>query len=127
MFSSAIADIVTDASGNATVYLSHGFNRKPNGFLVMLKYTPGTLDTGADLTVTGETSGVPILIKADAGTSVVFYYPRALNNAVADGSAGSVPAEFIPIKDERIKVVIAQGGSGGVGSIEAILMVNAPY
>lgn len=127
MFSSAIADIVTDAIGNATVYLSHGLNRKLNGFLVALKYTPGTLATGADLTITGESSGIPIMVKADAGTSVVFYYPRALNNAVADGAAGSVPGEFIPIKDERIKVVVAQGGNAGAGSIEAILMVPAAY
>lgn len=127
MFSSAIADIVTDASGNATVYLTHGLSRKPNGFLVMLKYTPGTIATGADLTITGETSGVPIATITNAGTSNVFYYPRALNNLVADGSAGSVGSEFIPIKDERIKVVIAQGGNGGVGSIEATLMVPTAY
>lgn len=127
MFSSAKADIVTDGSGNATVYLEHGVNRKPNGFLVALKYTPGTIATGADLTITGETSGIPIMSKTDAGTSIVFYYPRALPNAVADGAAGTVPAVSIPIKDERIKVVVAQGGSGGVGSIEAILQVNPPY
>ena len=127
MFSSAIADIVTDASGNATVYLTHGINRKPNGFLVALKYTPGTLATGADLTITGEDSGIPILTQADAGTSNVFYYPRALNNAVADGAAGTVATEFIPIKDERIKVVVAQGGNAGAGSIEAILMNQSPY
>lgn len=127
MFSSASADIVTDASGDATVYLTHGLSRKPNGFLVVLKYTPGTLDTGADLTVTGETSGIPILTKANAGTSAVFYYPRALLNAVADGAAASSPSEFIPIKDERIKVVIAQGGNAASGSIEAILINNPPY
>ena len=127
MFSSAIADITTDASGDATVYLSHGLNRKPNGFLVALKYTPGTLETGADLTITGESSGIPILTIANAGTSVVFYYPRALSNAVADGAAGTVNTEFIPIKDERIKVVVAQGGNAKAGSIEAILMVHSPY
>lgn len=127
MFSSAKVDILTDASGDATVYLSHGLSRKPNGFLVALKYTPGTLDTGADLTITGEDSGIPILTKANAGTSNVFYYPRALLNAVADGSAATSGTEFIPIKDERIKVVIAQGGNAGAGSIEAILMNNPPY
>lgn len=127
MFSSAKADIVTNASGDATVYLTHGLNRKPNGFLVILKYTPGTIDTGADLTITGEDSGIPIMTVANAGTGVAFYYPRATNNAVADGAAGTVPAEFIPIKDERIKVVIAQGGNAGAGSIEAILMVPAAY
>ena len=127
MFSSAKADIVTDASGDATVYLTHGQVRKPNGFLVALKYTPGSLDTGADLTITGEDSGIPILTKANAGTSTVFYYPRALINAVADGAEAANGSEFIPIKDERIKVVIAQGGNAGAGSIEAILMTNPPY
>lgn len=127
MFSSAKADIVTNSSGAATVYLSHGINRNLNGFLVMLKYTPGTIDTAADLTITGATSGVPIMTKADAGTSAVFYYPRALPNAVADGAAGTVSAELIPIKDESIKVVVAQGGDTKSGSIEAILMTDPPY
>jgi hypothetical protein len=127
MFSSAKADIVTDASGNATVYLSHGLNRKLNGFLVALKYTPGTLDTGADLTITGEDSGIPIMTKLNAGTSAVFYYPRALVNQVADGAAGASGLERIPIRDERIKVVVAQGGNTLAGSIEAILQVNSPY
>lgn len=127
MFSSAKVDILTDASGNATVYLAPSINRNLNGFLVCLKYTPGTIATGADLTITGETSGIPILTITNAGTSTVFYYPRALLNAVADGTAGSAGSEFIPIKDERIKVVIAQGGNGGAGSIEATLMVNPPY
>lgn len=127
MFSRAKADILTNASGNAEVYISHGSDRGMNGFLVCLKYTPGSIATGADLTITGESSGIPILTKADAGTSTVFYYPRALINAVADGAAATNPTEFIPIKDERIKVVIAQGGAGGVGSIEATVMTNPPY
>jgi len=127
MFSSAIADIVTDASGDATVYLTHGLSRKPNGFVFLLKYTPGTLSTNADLTITGESSAIPILTKLNAGTSLAFYYPRALNNAVADGAAGDCGTELIPIKDERIKVVVAQGGNVLTGSIEAILLVNSPY
>ena len=127
MFSSAKADIVTDASGDATVYIAPSINAGLNGFLVALKYTPGTLATGADLTITGETSGIPIMTIANAGTSTVFYYPRALLNAVADGAAASSPSEFIPIRDERIKVVVAQGGAAGAGSIQAILINNPPY
>jgi hypothetical protein len=127
MFSSAKVDIVCDASGDATVYLSHGNNRNPNGFLVCFRYAPGTIAAGADLTITGEDSGIPIISKTNAGTSVVFWYPRALLNAVADGADSANPSEFIPIKDERIKVVIAQGGNGGVGSIEAWLINNPPY
>jgi len=127
MFSSAKADIVTDASGNATVYIQSSINFGLNGFLICLKYAPGTIATGADLTITGETSGIPIMSKTDAGTSNVFYYPRALLNAVADGAASTNSSEFIPIKNERIKVIVAQGGNGGVGSIEATVVTNPPY
>lgn len=127
MFSSCKVDIVTDSSGNATVYLTHGISRKPNGFLVCIKYTPGTLDTGADLTITGEESGIPILTKANAGTSNAFYYPRALLNAVADGAEATNASEFIPIKDERIKVVVSSGGDTKTGAIEVILINNPPY
>lgn len=127
MFSSSKIEIVTNSSGAATVHLTHGLSRKLNGFLVCIKYTPGTIDTGADLTITGEESGIPILTKANAGTSVVFYYPRALINAVADGAEAASPSEFIPIKDERIQVVIANGGDTKTGSIEVILINNPPY
>lgn len=128
MFSSAKTDITTTAGGDATVYLTHGENRKLNGFLVLLKYTPGTIDTAATLTITGESSGIPIITKTLAGTAVVFYYPRALASAVA--SPGAIVAgttESIPIKDERIKVVVSAGGNAGVGSIEVFLQVNSPY
>lgn len=127
MFASAVTEIVTDASGNATVYLTLGTNRKPNGFLVSLKYIPGTIDTGADLTITGENSGVPILTQANAGTGTLFLYPRALSHAVADGTASSSGSEYIPLKDDRIKVVVAQGGSTKTGSIEALIMTHSPY
>ena len=127
MFSSSKIEIVTNSSGAATVHLTHGLSRKLNGFLVCIKYTPGTIDTGADLTITGEESGIPILTKANAGTSVVFYYPRALINAVADGAEAASPSEFIPIKDEKIQVVIANGGDTKTGSIEVILINNPPY
>lgn len=126
MFSSAKATITTDSSGNAEVYLQNSNNYGLNGFLVELKYTPGTIATGADLTITTE-SGRPIMTKADAGTVAVWYMPRALLNAVADGAPSTNASEFIPIKNERIKVVVAQGGNGGIGSIEATVLNNPPY
>lgn len=127
MFSSAIAEIVTDASGDATVYLFHGINRKLNGFISVIKYTPGTIDTGADLVITGESNGIPILTITNAGTSDVFYYPRALANAVADAAAATASSEYIPIKDDRIKVVVAQGGAAKTGQIEVILVADPAY
>lgn len=127
MIVSVKSAIVTDASGAATVYLEHGINRKPSGLLLVLLYTPGTLETGTDLTITGETSGIPILTVTNVGTSAKFYYPRALMNDVADGAAGISGTEIIPIRDERIKVVVAQGGNAKTGAIEALLLADSPY
>jgi hypothetical protein len=121
------ADIETDASGDATVYLTHGLNRAPRGLVFMIIYTPGTLDTGTDLTITGETSGVPILTAADVGTDSVYYFPRALINSVVDGSQSTNASEMVPVHDERIKVVVAGGGATKAGSIEAILLNESPY
>lgn len=127
MFSSAKEDITTDASGDATVYLTHTNIRKPNGFIVRFKYEPGTIDSGATLVITGETSGAPIMTKTSAGSSDVFYYPRALSNEVADAAIGAQGSEHIPVKDERIKVVVSSGGATKTGSIEVLLMTNPPY
>lgn len=120
-------DITTNDSGDATVYIAPGTNTKFNGLLWMLKYTPGTIATGADIVITGETTGLPIMTISNAGTSVVYWYPRALLNEVADGSAGTSGTEVIPIVNERIKVVVAQGGNVGVGSIEATLLTDSAY
>jgi len=116
MLHKASTAIETDSGGDATVYI--GTNIR--GQLVAMKYTPGTIATGADMTITGETSGIPIITVTNAGTSNVFYYPRAPSNKVADAAAITDSAERIPIVDERIKVVVAQGGATNSGTIEVI-------
>tara|TARA_R100000458_G_C8166599_1_gene168632 strand:+ start:321 stop:692 length:372 start_codon:yes stop_codon:yes gene_type:complete len=116
-------DITSDGSGDATVYLGD----KIRGFVMSIRYLPGTLATGADLTITGEDSGVPILTKANAGTSDVVFYPRALASQVADGANGSTGTELIPLVDERVKVVVAQGGATKAGTIKLVYMTRSPY
>jgi len=115
--------ITTNGSGAATVYLGS----KLRGFLYALKYSPGTIATGAVLTITSETLAAPILIKSGAGTSDVFYYPRALATEVADGSDGPAGSQMIPIVNERVKVVVASGGDTTTGTIEAIYFTAPPY
>ena len=121
------AEITTNSSGDATVYLTPGVNSRPNGLLLVLIYTPGSIVTGADLTITGESSGIPILTITNAGTTLKHWYPRALLNAVADGTAASAGSEVIPICNERIQVVVAQGGDTKTGTIEALLLTDSPY
>lgn len=123
--------IVTDSSGNATVYLGS----RLNGYLVALIYRPGTIVTGAALTITTQEAvranppagysapaGIPILTKVHLGTGNSFLYPRAKPTISNDatGGLGTSPSELIPLVNDRIKVVVAQGGDTLTGSIEAI-------
>jgi len=127
MLQTISVDITTDGSGAATVELKPGLNRNPTGLIVSFKYTPGTIVTGADLTITGKDSGIPILTVTNAGASNVWWYPRALANEVADAAAASSGSEWIPIDDEPVQVVVAQGGATKAGSIEVTLLTQAPY
>lgn len=110
--------ITTDAGGAATVYIGS----KLRGYLHALIYKPGTLDTGADLTVTTEDNGIPILTKVNLGTGNSFLFPRGLptNANSATGPLGTVPSVRIPLMKERIKVVVAQGGNALTGTIAAV-------
>ena len=123
IFHNISVPIVTDGSGDATVYLGSQIR----AVILRIKYLPGTIATGADLVITGETSETPILTAANVGTSNVFYYPRAFHNQVSDGAAGTVGSELIPIIGERIKVVVDEGGATKTGSIEVVIMTSAPY
>jgi hypothetical protein len=93
------------------------------GELYAIEYQPGTIDTGATVTVTCVgNNGVakPILTKATAGTTDSWYYPRDLVHAVADGSAltGSSGGDRVcPIVNGVLKAVIASGGNSKLGYV----------
>jgi len=112
--------ITTNESGAATVYLGSCIR----GQIVAFKYAPGTIATGATLTLTGETSAVAILTKANAGTSTVWFYPMAAGNKVADGAASSLTEVPVWLYKERVKVVVASGGDTMTGTIT--LWVDEP-
>lgn len=120
MLNQYTATITCDSSGDATVYLGS----RIRGEIKAVKYTPGTIDTNGDLAITGETTGQPILTKANAGTSNVWYYPVAPGNKVADAAASSLTEVPLWLYCERVKVVVAQGGDGGAGSIA--ILVDEP-
>ena len=126
-----VVTITTNSGGDATVYLGS----KLSGYLVALIYRPGTIVTGADLTITAEESvpanppagysapaGIPILTKVNLGTGNSFLFPRAKPSIANDatGGLGTVPNVCIPLVNDRIKVVVAGGGDTLTGSIEAI-------
>jgi hypothetical protein len=112
--------LTTNGSGAAT-----GYTPTCSGLVRAIAYVPHAttpLDTNADIVVTGNTTGVAILTKANIGLSATSWHPRVGVCAVADGAAllyasgGTAVADLVPVADEAIKIVVAQGDSGKSGT-----------
>jgi len=122
MIQEVSATIITTSGGAATVYIG----TRLRGRVHAIKYTKGTLVAGTDLVITGETTGVAIL--TDSPSANEWFYPRAFANQVADGAVETVAvSEDIYVVNERIKVVVAQGGDALTGTITAYIDTPAPY
>ncbi len=113
MISRFSANIVTDTSNNATVYV--GPQEGISGRIHAIKITNTDMTTPT-FTITGNVTGVPILVKTSAVTA--WFYPRVIPNKNADGAAFTDVGADIHVLEERIKVAITVGGSGKLGSIE---------
>lgn len=104
----------TDGSGDATVY-----SNAVNGFLQAVHYDYGDADTGADFTITDETTGIALLTITNGGTSDLVWYPHIGGHPVANTGAGTnstvrlVPNPVVG----RIKVVVASGGDTKTGTL----------
>lgn len=116
--------VTTDASGDATVHSG----TPVNGEIRAIEYVPdGTspLDTGADLTFTGRTTGTAVLTVSNIGTSRVKWAPRMPTHSVAAGAAALYAAggtavnepNGVPLANEELKLVVAQGGNAKLGTI----------
>ena len=93
------------------------------GKLYAIEYQPGTIATGATLTLTclgANAAEKPLLIKASAGTADSWYYPRDLVHGVEDGVALTGAAggdRACPILQGVIKATIASGGNSKIGYV----------
>lgn len=91
------------------------------GKLYAVEYQPGSIDTGATITLTCESDTTkPLLTKATAGTSNAWFYPRDLVHGVADGAAltgTSGGDRALPILHGRLKFTVASGGDTKTGKV----------
>lgn len=111
--------ITTASNGSATVY-SEPFV----GMIEQLLYVPGSLDTGTDLTITDEATGLSILTATNVGTSAVRYSPRTptidASNAASLYAATGEPVETRMAVVSRVKVVVADGGNTKAGRLYVV-------
>lgn len=108
--------ILTDASGDFT-----GYTPLVNGFVQAIRLVDTDLAAGADITVTCDESGQAIVTLTDSGATGT-WLPRGATHDTAGAASlyasGGEPVEaLISAADERIKVVVAQGGNAASGTL----------
>lgn len=113
-----VITITTDGSGNATVY-SDKFSGRIEAAIVAV----GSLTTGFDFVLSTETTLQTFLTETGPGDAEVFY-PRSYTHLAADGAIGTAAAALlqtgIPVVNERVKCVVANGGVSKTGTITII-------
>lgn len=123
-FTRHVVSVTTDASGDVTAYTTDPVN----GYVHSIRYLPGSaaLDTGADVDITGEVTGIVVLNDDNIGTSAYTVMPRMAtqdetNTASLYAAAGEPVEDRVAIAGERIKVVVASGGDTKSGAFHIVV------
>ncbi len=115
-----VVPATTDSGGDATVYTP-----VVTGRINAIIYTKTDFDNGVDFTVTTEDSlqNLWVELNVDASATVVPRQPTHSTVGVASlYAAGGEPVEApIYAANERIKLVVANGGNVKTGSFQVIL------
>ena len=113
----ASAAITTSTAGAATVY-TPAFTGKVS----VVKYTPTDTASTADITVTTNTTGQSVWSESNLSKSAAtIRYPRSVAHTTA-GAASGIAQELIPVVEESLKIVIAQGGNTKTGAFQVIVV-----
>jgi len=116
-----IVTLAVNAAGALTTYTA----TPVSGRVLAIRYVPHAttpLDTAADLTITGEESGVAIATLVDIGTVAFTKAIRTPTHDVAGVAlvyiaAGQAVTAPVVVAGERLKVVVAQGGVSMSGTL----------
>lgn len=111
--------LTTNASGDVT-----GFTDARSGRILSIAYVIGTFAAGVDLTITVESTGEAILTLTNANASAN-YYPRvgvhdAVGAAALYAAGGTALREPVTIAQDRVKIVVAQGGNVLTGTVTVV-------
>lgn len=111
-----VVNLTTDGAGDAV-----GYTQQLSGKVHQIAYVKNDFANGVDFAVTTEETGLNIWTEANVNASAL-RAPRQPTHG-QDGTAslfasGGEPVEDkIAVADERIKVVVAQGGAGKSGKV----------
>lgn len=111
--------ITTITGGTATAYLL-----KLNGKLLSIRYAKTDYANGVDFTITAEDTAENLWVDTNINASETVRPRIALqNNAGSDITYDGTRKVYEPynLVDERIKIVIAQGGDAKVGTFHILI------
>jgi len=118
-----VVPVVTDDQGDAEVYSPF-----VSGKLVSIRYVKAAEDSftdGVDFAITSEVTGAAIWAEDDVNASAT-RHPRVATNTTAgsavtyDGAAAAVLTKIV-LGDDRLKIVISDGGDTHGGTFHITL------
>jgi hypothetical protein len=112
--------VTTAADGTATAYMP-----RLSGKIHSVHYIKTDYADGVDFTITSEATGESIWAESNVNASTV-RYPRAATHSQAGAAAlyaagGVGVLDKIGIANDRIKIVLAQGGANKSGTFHVVL------
>lgn len=118
--------ITTDSSGNCTAYSEQITNGMAAG--IRFQRTVGfEIETSADVSVITEYGRIPIWVDTDIGLDRRLLPTTPLHDIVGQQLVGDINLRaLVPVVDERIEVVIANGGDTLSCTIFILVDLN-PY
>jgi hypothetical protein len=115
-----VITITTDGSGNGT-----GYTPNVTGKVLTIRYVKTDFADGIDFVATLEATGEAILTATDCNASASFY-PRVPvdDEAGADAlfaSGGTKLRDAVVAANDRVKIVVAQGGASKSGTFHVVV------
>jgi hypothetical protein len=110
--------ITTDALGDAT-----GYTPVLNGKILNIIYTKTDYAAGVDFAITAENSGLGLWSEANVNASktVAPKQPTHTQVGVENDTAGDVMLTDIYLTNERVKIVVDEGGDKKTGTFKVIV------
>lgn len=109
-------DVATAADGSATVYTPDGIT----GRIQSITYVKGNFDNGADFAITLEDTGESLWTQSDVNASATVY-PVQKANLGGTGVASTITEVPMVAANDRVKIVIAQGGNAKTGTFFVVV------
>jgi hypothetical protein len=112
--------IVTDGSGDGT-----GYTPVVTGRVISVQYVKTDYTDGVDFVVTAEATGEVIWDEDNVNASAV-RAPRQATHSTAGVAAlyaagGTAVQDYVMVARDRIKIVVASGGSAKTGAFHVVL------